>query len=239
MKNPVIVGVTFEPSAYLRVEYDMKPAAVYVDRAADLPYYGVPLCVEHEDGSLTSRLECDKGLSWEESKAKKIFEDKLVVEKRSCDRIAYSKKPQGERVKVYTLLFTNPKSSIFRKSIHRPINNAMNVETEYALEFLFAFDGGYILPVVEHIKVSGNDATFVSHQIENIASNLAFPEFVADLLKSSKNVRISEDMFKILCSNEDTGYVDEIELSMDKYGCSDIQRALCSVRIVEFSETIL
>lgn len=226
------IETIFEPPAAASERYGLSPVTISTKKAADLPFYGLEFCCRYATGEMESFLVADKGKVWDDTLAKKIYED-TDVKKGSEGRCRVNKETgETKDICVFSIIYENKSSSVFKPTVHGAISNAVNVETEFTVEFLFCFDGGFLLPLLRTFKTSGTFSIGFHDAVQKVLDDFEGPELYDIHLKESENVTVNKDGISILCSSEETGAIRTLEFGNDGSDRFEIRRAFCSARII-------
>lgn len=229
-----LVPTMFYPDKHAQETYGLKPDGPYsVPVGRDIPYWGIRFARSIE-GKFESFWIKDQELPFEESLAKKLIDDPKVHV--GTDFCYVEKDGDFKSATVYTLPFHNPNSTIFRPTVHQPVSNASNVDTDFRLEILFVFDDGYLVPVTKDFSTGGSFSISAKDAMDDIIDALdgSF-EDVEELLKSSGNYKNTEDGFILYGFSADGRYCD---MEFDESNYREISRALASIRLIGLIENV-
>lgn len=206
------------------------------EKPVDLAWNGLTFARGYADGTKESFFKADKGLPFEETLAAKLLNDPEV---RTGTKSGFVER-DGEMIAVtdHILPCRNPESVVFQPTVFEPVSNAVNVDTDFALEILFAMDDGYFFPYVKTFKTGGSFAISVADAIHDTLSDWDFGGIFEELAENCPNVIKDEYGYHILVSNaegildqfdyEDPGTPEEHEL----------MRSIVSMRLVKLNAVI-
>ena len=231
-----MIPTTFYPNEYVQKTYGLTEDGIYgVPEGMDIPYHGI-LLARSIDGEFKSCWERDDGIPFDESLAKKLIDDPEVEIGTNTGLIVRKSDLGSKYATDYYLPCTNPRSSIFMPTVHAPVSDACNVESDFTIEVLFAFDDGYVVPVVKHFKTRGPFAISVHDAMHDILEDLdGGLDELSDLFEDCGNFKKTEDGFSLYAFSAD-GL--ETDLEFDDSNYCDVRRALSSIRLVDLTEKI-
>lgn len=231
-----MIPTTFYPSEYVQKTYGITEDGVYrVPEGMEIPYHGI-LFARSVDGEFKSYWKKDNGLPFEASLAQKLIDDPDVEIGTDTGLIVREGDLSTKYATDYYLPCTNPRSSIFMPTIHSPVSDACNVDSDFTIEALFVFDGGYVLPVVKCFKTRGPGAISVHDAMHDILDELdGGIDELSDFFEDCGNFKKTEDGFSLYVFSAD-GLETDAEFDDSNY--SEVRRALSSIRLVELTEKI-
>lgn len=213
----------------------------------EIPYGTITFARKDADGQYESFLKADQEKSWDETVAKKLLDDSRAG---VIDRSAFFCDEENGRLvdaTVYRLTVENPKCCIFRPSVFEAVSGAVNTEYTFEMELLFNMGDDLLLPVRKTCKGEGQFSLNFADHLKDILSELDGDpaETLKDFLEDVPNASFEaeENILRVIVSGPESGIQDvEYELgdrSFANISCSEFVRGLCSVRIIDFNETIV
>lgn len=214
---------------------------------AEVPYAGVSIAYKRQDGTMVSLLVMDNSVPYESSMAKKLIADSRAGVSRRASMMKVEDPDVFEDIVTYTLPLHNPESSIFKPTLHESVSGCINTEYEFTMELVFNLGDGLLLPVKKVCKGAGAYALNFADWVHSVLSDFddhsmeainAFFEECPNAVYDADN-----EVWRIICSSAE-GLVTDIECDISdpnevRTWWSEIIQGLCSIRIVEFTETII
>lgn len=209
--------------------YGLDDIQLEFDKDIDFPYYGLVFASKKDFGNgvyeYVSYLKEDSKLA--------DFHSTLAFKMLTNPKVKIATKITEEdnnKIEVYSLLYYNPNSGIFKPTILAPVNNNEDIETKIVYEFLFAFDGGWIFPL-EHIAMTGGKDFFPTLDFwKDDLRDLDEDSFFLFANSPSCTLDRENDKITLEVSNLNGEFSS---LTYDTYTKQDIANALVSVRITE------
>ena len=222
-----------------------KDFVLFYPEGAEIPCQRCFIALEQvteENGTMTvhrdSLLECDKDLSFEKSAANKL------LEKFKMDCVVEN---YGNRIsKRWYANVVDDNASIYQPSVYKELNNCCNSEVDCSVEMVMAFDDGFIIPMVKHIKAGGDFGRSFADIVEDLIDTWKETdpdEWLTANFEDCGNVWMTADDEICFCmSNPQTGEMLQwfVERDgLDRVLLDDIQRKLCSIRLIKVDEHLI
>ena len=239
----------FFVSDYVRENYLPEFGAVKfknIKEEAELAYGHVTIAWKDRAGVMTSLLTRDQEKPWEETIARLLIEDKRAEVVAKASLIDRNSDGKYEDAVFYKLPVRNPKCCLFKPSVFETPSGACNTEYTMELELVFQFDDGGILPVRKTCTGRGSYSLTAADHMRDLLEGLAEGdphEALEEFFEDVPNAIVEDDELALVVSGRQNGITDiEFFIGDERQNAAiareEIMRALCSVRIIDFCESI-
>lgn len=212
----------------------------------EVPYGHVTIAWKDPVGVMTSLLTRDQGKPWEETIARLLIEDKRAEVVAKTSLIDHNGDGHYEDAISYKLPVRNPKCCIFQPTVFKTPSGACNTEYTMELELVFQFDDGGILPVRKTCTGRGSYSLTAADHMRDLLDDLADGEpreSLEEFFEDVPNAIVEDDELTLVVSGRQNGITDiEFFIGDERQNAAiareEIMCALCSVRIIDFCESI-
>lgn len=222
----------------------MEPVKVRYDPGYNpAPYYPVTFAIKYDDETEPRSLfTADKGKPWNHTKASLLLsDDGLPI--YGARRMMRDKETDTIRdATVYSFAMYDPTHPMFKPTVMKAVDYAMNLETEVTIEAMLAFDDA-LFPIYKTEKTSGTFAMSLASLYHDIITDMQdYPaDFLAELAKNDRSIRkCKEDRDGFdgyhICVSSPNGDCGEIDLDED--GLKELYRHLVSFRLISHKEIV-